>query len=130
MHSDTQRRMSKHAAYVRSTSKMKELYDELHSRKENFFADNPVASKEQLWDLYKYYDALVTQIEVLSAMIFAAERMGSRGSALVEDAPMDTGQCNNQVVTTLNGKSYFEPVRPLELGNDWFETVWNSKSEG
>ena len=128
-HTGIQKKMSQYAAYVRNPAEMQKLYEELLRRKKNFFAENSIASDSELPDLYKYYDALLTQIEVLSSMLFAAEKIGSRGSALVKDATMDTGQYNDQVVTTHNSHSFLEPVRPLPICDDWFETVWNAFSK-
>ena len=122
----SQKSMSKCAAYVRDLPEMKKLHEELSKRKEVFFEENTITTETELPELHKYYDALVTQAEVLSAMIFAAENMGSRGSALVKDAGFDTGQFKDRVVTTIGGKSCFEPIRPLPLCDDWFETVWNA----
>ena len=124
-HLNVQKRMSKYAAYVRDIQEMRKLHEELCRRKENFFAENTIASDEELPSLYKYYDALVTQVAALSAMIFAAEKMGSRGSALVKGAVVDEGEFKDQIVTTKDGQSFFEPVRPLPPCDDWFETVWN-----
>jgi len=125
-HVTIQKRMSKHAAYVRDIQEMRQLHEELCRHKKDFFEKNTIASDEELPNLYKYYDGLVTQIAVLSAMIFAAENMGSRGSALVKGAAIDDGQFKNRVVVTKDKQSFFKPVRPLPLCDDWFETVWNA----
>ena len=121
--------MSESAAYVRDINEMRKLYEELTRSKENFFEENAVKSNSELPDLHKRYDTLITQIAVLSAMIFAAENVGSRGSALVKGAAMDTGQFNDNVIITKDGKSHFEPVRPMPLCDDWFETVWSGSSD-
>jgi len=132
----TQHQMSKIAAYTRNLQEMKKLHSKLLTRKAQFFTQNSITNETELSQLHKYYDTLVTQVDVLSAMIFAAENIGSRGSALVENMLEDTledivkdttpdNQHNDKVVTTTNSNSYFEPVRPLPPCNDWFETVWN-----
>ena len=127
-HIAAQKRMSQYAAYVRDIDEMQKLREELLHTKQNFFEENVVVSKEELPDLHKHYDALVTQIEVLSSMLFAAKEIGSRGSALVKDAVFDTGKFKDYVVTTQDGKAFFEQIRSLPLCDDWFETVWNAFS--
>ena len=129
-YNNIQKKMSQYAAYVRNPDEMRKLYEELCCRKKNFFTENSIASDSELPDLYKYYDALLTQIAVLSSMLFAAEKIGGRGSALVKGAAIDTGLYNDRVVTTHNSHSFFEPVRPLPICDDWFETVWNAFNEG
>jgi len=124
-HESIQKRMSHHAAYMRNPQEMHKLYDELCLSREGFFFKNTIESREHVPLLYKYYDALVTQIAMLSAMIFAAENMGSRGSALVEGADIDNGEHNDKVIATHKNYSYFKPVRPMPACDDWFETVWN-----
>ena len=147
-HVGTQKLMSQHAAYIRDVGEMQKLYRKLCLYKKSFFIDNAISGNAELPSLYKYYDALLTQISVLSAMIFAAEEIGSRGSALVQGAAVDTGKFNDVVVSTRNEaanetghtnktgdtedgdvRSYFEPVRPLPVCDDWFETIWNAASE-
>jgi len=128
-HASIQKRMSQYAAYVRDIQEMNRLYEALCLQKENFFTENTITADNELSGIYKCYDALVTQIAVLSAMLFSAKEVGSRGSALVKGAAMDGGQFKDQVVTTQNGRSFFEPVRPLPVCDDWFETVWNAFDE-
>jgi len=128
-HEYIQTQMSRHAAYIRNLPEMRKLYNELLASKENFFEKNSIQFLKQTPQIYKYYDALVTQIAILSAMIFAAENIGSRGGALVKDAEMDKGHYNDQVITTHNNHSFFEPVRPMPICDNWFETVWNDYNE-
>jgi len=122
-----QEAMSRYAAYNRDTNEMQKLYDELCMRKERFFQENTIADDTQLPFLYKSYDLLLTQIAVLSAMILSAKTWGSHGGALVKDEPLASGLAIDQVVTTMEGKSFFEPIRPLPDCDDWFEKIWNQE---
>jgi succinate dehydrogenase/fumarate reductase flavoprotein subunit len=126
---EIQKRMSRSAAYTRSPEEMGGLHNELCRLKDNFFDEMIIVSEAELPLLYKFYDSLLTQIAVLSAMLFAAEQIGSRGGALVKDADKpQAGACfNDRVIVTGQGKSYFEPVRPMPACDDWFETVWNEQ---
>jgi len=120
-----QERMSRYAAFSRDPEEMNKLYDELCQLKNNFFEEVSIASKGELPALHKCYDMLLTQIAALSAMIFSAEHIGSRGSALVKGKTMGADKFDGQVVISDANKSYFENVRPLPACDDWFETVWN-----
>ena len=125
---EVKKRMSRHAAYIRDVDEMMKLLVELKERKARFFEEAAV----DLVSLHKRYDALVTQIAVLSAMVFSAEEIGSRGSALMGGAASDFDfefdKHVDKVVTTRGDESYFEDVRPLPDCDDWFETVWNESS--
>jgi len=76
---------------------------------------------------HKNYDILLTQIAVLSAMIFSAQQIGSRGGAIVNGAPVNANAAsfNDKVILTTHKGSAFAPVRPLPKCDDWFENVWN-----
>ena len=118
------KQMSEHAAYVRDIDEMKRLREKLLIEKADFFEKNHVDDKSELPALHKRYDALIVQISVLSAMIFSAENIGSRGGALVNGKAVDAGEFDDKVIITKDGKSYFEPVRPIPPCDDWFENVW------
>ena len=120
--------MSKYAAYVRDVDEMKKLHEKLSAEKTDFFEKNQTDDKSKLPALHKRYDALVTQIAVLSAMIFSAENIGSRGSALVNGKTADTGEFNDRVIITKGGKSCLEPIRPIPPCDDWFENVWGDSA--
>jgi succinate dehydrogenase/fumarate reductase flavoprotein subunit len=125
---ETSAQMSRYAAYVRNPSKMEELYEALCDERKDFFVKNTVESEADLPELYKSYDILLTQIAVLSAMIYSAEHIGSRGSAIVKGADSSNGSHNDKLTITqikgLIAVTHFEQVRPLPICDDWFETVW------
>jgi len=125
---EIQKRMSQHAAYVRDTKEMIKLQKELQELSENYFEKVTVASDSDIPALYKFYDMLITQISALSAMIFAAENIGSRGSAFVKNAKIAGTTYNDKVVVTSGCQSHFETVRPMPDCNDWFESVWNKSN--
>ena len=125
---DAKKQMSKHAAYVRDIDEMKKLHEKLSSKKADFFEKNQTTDADGLPALHKRYDALVTQVAVLSAMIFSAENIGSRGSALVNGKAADTGKYDDKIIITKDGRSYFEPVRPIPPCDDWFENVWSDSA--
>jgi len=122
---ETCQAMSLHAAYVRNSDEMKKLHTKLCQLRDNFFEENSVQSKAALPQLYKNYDILLTQIAILSAMIFSAKNIGTRGGALVDSHMQSDEKHMDKVINTHhNGESYFEQVRPLPPCDDWFEKVW------
>jgi len=122
---DIQKRMSLHAACFRNLGEMLKLYDELCLLKESFHNEVTIAGDKDLPALYKFRDGLETQIHVLSAMILSANKIGSRGSAVVMDAEQAGNKFDKYVVITDRDGSRMEEVRPLPICDDWFESVWN-----
>lgn len=134
--------MSRYAAHLRDIKGMAVLVNDLRGLMENFFSESSVSDPYELLFMMKNRDIFITQLAVLSAMKKAAEKTGSRGSALVVS---DNGQkvsanlslsfieekptpINCQIVTSKNGNGFiseFEPVRPLPKPDGWFENVWN-----
>ncbi|SCG97141.1 L-aspartate oxidase [uncultured Ruminococcus sp.] len=144
-----QREMSRWAAQIRDIEGMRGLSEWLQVRLNGFFAENGVQSPQELPELLRNRDILLTQYAVLSAMITSAERVGSRGSALVRSRegepgagldgrladyaykPQAAGFAGQKLVTELreSAVSRFEPVRPLPGRGGWFETVWKEYRE-
>jgi succinate dehydrogenase/fumarate reductase flavoprotein subunit len=127
---ENQHRMSLCAAYEREPAEMRVLYGDLKNQWKNHqkgTLDVNVKDASGLPAFYKYIDLLVTQMNVLSAMILAAEVFGGRGGAMVKGAQVST--VRNRVITTTGslthaGVSNVEEVRPLDLPDDWFENIW------
>ena len=123
---EIQTRMSQHAAYNRDPIEMKKLQQDIQQLINNFFNDMQIACEKEIPQLYKFYHGLLTQNAALSAMLFSAEHIGSRGSAIVKDAQIADNKFTGHVIITNANESYIEPVRPMPICDDWFETVWNS----
>ena len=113
--------MSRHAAYTRNTTEMEKLHAHLCKFRDSFTIEPTIKS-------HKTYDLLLTQIATLSAMIFSAKEIGSRGGAIVDGKPVSESAASfgDRVITTTAEGSFFEPVRPMPDCNDWFENVWNA----
>jgi succinate dehydrogenase/fumarate reductase flavoprotein subunit len=122
---ENRHRMSLYAAYERDPVQMQCLYDDLKGQWMDYQKNGAGIKQGGLPGFYKYIDLLVTQMNVLSAMLLAAEVFGGRGGAMVTGAQVST--VRNRMVTTLGGPavSKVEDVRPLQLPDDWFEKVWN-----
>lgn len=144
-----QREMSGRAAQIRDIEGMRRLSEWIQTKLNGFFTENGVQSPQDLPELLRNRDILLTQYAVLSAMIISAERIGSRGSALVRSREGETGVdlggrladyaykppaagfADQKLVTELRNAavSHFEPVRPLPDRGGWFETVWKEYRE-
>jgi len=90
---------------------------------------------------------LITQGAVLSAALESMDKYGSSGSALVTEKngvrisekltgydymKPRAGTKDMLIETAFTGKnhdSYFQQIRPLKKGDDWFENVWNAYVE-
>ncbi|MCL2004032.1 MAG: FAD-binding protein [Oscillospiraceae bacterium] len=121
----TRRLMSQYAAFRREPAQMKALYEDVSAVRDTFWQKAAVRSQSELPQIYKCFDTLTAQAAVLSAMLFAAEEYGSRGSCLVEGSPKTSESAADTVVITQNLVSRAEQIRPLPEGGGWFETVWN-----
>ncbi len=137
-----QRRMSEHAAHLRSPSEMAALASELEALLRDFPSRYPLAAPGGFAQMLRIRDTLLTQAAVLSAMRLSAEAFGSRGAGLVCDpagqplpgalsglraAPAREDGGNRVIATvwTADGaRSRFTPVRPIPVREGWFETVW------
>ena len=119
--------MSRHAAYKRSLTKMRELHASLSKQLENFYQANTIANESEIPYLHKSHDILTMQTATLSAMIHSAQIWGTHGGAQVDDAPEGATYDPTQVITTINNQSHQAPVRPLPPCDDWFERVWNEE---
>ena len=106
-----QREMSRCAAFVRDISAMERLRQD---GREALGKVSPAAPGDsQLIDRLLFKDVLLTQREVLSAMLFAAREQGTPAGVLM----------------TRRGHSSREPARPLPDRDLWFERVWKKFRE-
>ena len=137
-----QKVMSKAFAFLRNLPEMKQTKDRLEERKAHFAQENRWASGKDIPQWFKNRELLDLALAVADAMIFAAERYGSRGSALVSESddllspePIpEREEGRKEVLLTRldqNGKpvSSFRPVRPIPERELWFETVWKTYRE-
>lgn len=123
----TQKLMSQYSAYIRDTEKIEELLAQFIDMRDNFYQLTTIKAEYELPHLYKNYDILITQIAVLSAILFSAKEIGTRGAGLVisTDENKDMKNHLDDVIITQGENSCFEPKRDIPKANDWFENVWN-----
>ena len=81
------------------------LYGEIRAMLDGFWTDIAAITQKELPRLHKCHDTLCSQAAVLSAMLFAAEKYGSRGGALVEGAKEPGDAVADTVVITRNYQS-------------------------
>ena len=106
-----QERMTRCAAFLRDEGAMEKLLNEISAALENVSAAGP--KEEDLISRLLLRDILITQREVLSAMLFSKRETG----------------CPPGVLMTRNGVSRREPARPLPERDLWFERVWKKYRE-
>ena len=144
-----QKKMSVSGGAVRNTDDMKELLEEIDSLLSSFNKEVRYSSLEELKDVYRLRDMLITQKCYLESMVNYVEEGGkSRGSALYTDKSgskpdpslpdifmftLDDGGKDDyiQEMTYQSGKCSFNwrKVRPLPEENDFFENVWRGYRE-
>lgn len=134
--------MSRSFAFLRDPADMKRAKRRLEQWKADFRTDNQWSSAHDLPHLFKNSEILDMAIAVADAMIFAAERYGSRGSALVgencdplsPDPVPEREEGRKEVLLTRSGQtgapiSSARPVRPIPERELWFETAWKTYRE-
>lgn len=144
-----QQNMSKAAAAVRSYEQITVLAEDTREMIRNFESRVCVSDCVSLSKLYRFYDLLISQSVVLSAMKNYIENGGkSRGSALYDDPScikphdalderfrfkLDGGEKANviQEVRYKDGRCDFDwrQIRPIPDEDDFFENVWKSYRE-
>lgn len=142
MREQYQRCMSRSFAFLRDPDDMKRAKRQLEQWKTDFLKENRWANVRDLPHLFKNREILDLAIAVADAMIFAAERYGSRGSALVGAAsdPLSVipvpewAEGRKEVLLTRADKtgapvSSSRPVRPIPDRELWFETAWKRYRE-
>ena len=131
-----QKRMSKYFSFIRNIESMKFALSEIEKDLNNFIIDNKWNKKEEIIDLLRNHDILITQYFVAKSMVYIAEKYGSRGSSIVYDSinnepvfKSDNGNVNKLIVRKGNSdiEIYEREVNEIPDRDLWFESVWNSR---
>ena len=123
MRDELQAEMSRVADFDRSTAGMKALFERLCKLCDEFFEVVTIKDKSELADLFKLYDATLTQRAVLSAMLHSARVVGTHGSALVDgERPRDEAPRTTRTLTR-GAESRSESTSPMPTPELWFETL-------
>ena len=132
-------RMSGNFAFLRSIPAMKAALPEIEKDLRAFTEMNKWTNADEIPALFKNLDIIRMSRAIATAILYTAERFGSRGSGFVLDGgnfmdrilrPEDeTGR--GQIVTVKkDGEDLgieVVPVRPIPAGRDlWFEKVWGA----
>ena len=132
-----QKRMSKSFAFLRSLPDMRAALADISADLDAFSVENSWASPIDVPQLYKNLDIIKMQKLIGSAILYTAERFGSRGSAFVTDGgdvmdrrplPENT-EGRGEVVVASAGEIKCVPVRPIPERELWFERAWNKYNE-
>ena len=137
------RQFSRFAAHIRRHEEFEEMINIREHCLADFFSCTANIRRKEIPFILQSRDILYTQKALLSAMSFAAEELGSRGSAVVtapkgESLRHIPDYCfspelreakNERIVTVLhNGifQSSFETVNKIPETDGWFENVWSA----
>ncbi len=119
--------MSNYSANMRAVARIKDINAEAKKFIADFFDEYKITSTDEIPQMLKKYDSVITTAAVTSAMALSAERYGNRGSCMTDnnDALTDRHKDENCViVTSLKNGSYLRPVRSIPERDGWFETTW------
>ena len=116
---ELQKAMSDYAAFSRDKAEISALKEKVSALKKEKFA----VCKKNIVQYLKFRDMLITMDEVLTAMLFWYDEIGSRGSAVcVSSDKVDT---QGKMVCTQNGIAFSEVPPPIPQSEVWFEKVYN-----
>ncbi len=144
-----QKKMSAAGGAIRNDVEMKALLEEIDTLLSSFTEKVRYSSPEELKDVYRLKDMLITQKCYLESMVnYITEGGKSRGSALYTDGggtkpypslpdtftfTLDSGEKDEyiQEMTYRGGKCSFSwrKVRPIPADDDFFENVWRGYRE-
>ncbi len=122
---DIPQRMDRYAGILRNLEQMEVMVHELAAG-----LMDPLEPSAGLWE-WKDRNRRRYQYELLRAFLFAAREQGSVGGAVCMDAahsllPATRGRENKLLLSGQGGCRLVEP-RPIPVGNQWFEAVWNGR---
>ncbi len=133
-------KMSAAASYIRIPAEMKALKEDVWNKYKTILEDGKGSDVCNVMQLFRLKDMFLTQACVLSAMITAAETIGTRGGALVSDKPLtgdsifsieigDKSAFDNKRVIAVADETGISTsmidVTPIPQPDLWFENVWN-----
>ena len=126
---ELQAQMSRIADFDRSTEGMRDLFEKVSKRCDEFFETVTIEDPSQMAELFKLYDMVLTQRSVLSAMICSAEEIGTHGSAFVDRKP-DRCAAKRETRTLTRGAAYYlETISELPQPELWFEKLLARKKQ-
>ena len=132
-------RMSGNFAFLRSIPEMKAALPEIEKDLKAFTDKNKWATTDEIPSLFKNLDVIRMSRAIATAILYTAERFGSRGSGFVLDGgnfmdriprPEDESGRERIVTVKKDGEDLkidVVPVRPIPAERDlWFEKVWGA----
>ena len=119
---------------------MEEIKNEFLKSYNNFFDDYKNGGVRDITALFKLRDSYFTSSAVISAMLYSADKIGTRGGSLVcENIPKGKEVFDIEISSNAeyDGKTvsvcykdgefsaFGEDVREIPKSELWFENVWN-----
>lgn len=133
---DVQQKMSVFAAAVRNMTEIEKLIPEIREKISSFPENVFCTGRNELTDIYKYEDALLTQYAVLESIAdFRKTNHGTRGSAVyISDEEDFTAAEERELIREagyIDGRIVIRlrPVRPIPDEDGFFENVWRTYRE-
>lgn len=84
-------------------------------------------SNNSIKDYFTTRDQLLSSAAILSAMIYSAQKYGSTGGCVVDEAAFYKDPPREQLITNIKDTTFntkAEKTEPLPENNTWFETSW------
>lgn len=135
-----QKEMSKCSAFIRDANKIENLIKNIETELENFSDFNKIQNNNEIVQLLKNKDIILSALAVLNASKLQFEKAGSRGGAIYcEKFKFENGKLDVEIkpeeknmrnfifkVAYKDNKynTYMNEKKPLKVNNDWFENVW------
>ncbi len=132
---ETRREMTRCAAHIRELTHLGALEENCALKADEIAEKVVLSNPEELCDLVKARDTLITQSAVVHSII-SASNAGSYGGALIRDGadniPADNSWDSFKLITRLeDGEfvSFAEKLTPIPSPDNWFENVWREYRE-
>ncbi len=137
-------RMSSVAAHIRIPSEMEKMYKDVMESFMHILDEHKNDDICNALQIFRFRDMLLTQAAVLSAMLTAAQSIGTRGGSMVHktkfsgddifDIKKETNTLYDEkiIITTKNEASIeneIREIRPIPTVDLWFENVWNEYND-
>ncbi len=137
-------KMSSVASHIRIPSEMKKMYTEVMEKFDTLLDECKNEDICNALQIFRLRDMLLTQAAVLSAMITAAENIGTRGGSMVHKTRFsgedifsirreDNTLFDDKIIVTVKNENSIEnkirAIRPVPEVDLWFENVWNEYND-
>lgn len=140
LENDLAGRMSSCGAHIRCIPELRQLRGRIAESMKRLDELVSLLSAMDIPTWFKIRDMAVTMDAVVCSILYAAEKIGTRGGSLCSGSSLDYSSAaalqaaqpatskafDDQILCYRKGAGcWLEPVRPIPKTETWFETVWN-----